>query len=55
MKHPYEDLLDMPHHVSKKHPPMPMASRAAQFSAFAALGKDSTRVQEKTPQELNEC
>ena len=27
----------MPHHVSKKHPQMPMEERAAQFAPFAAL------------------
>lgn len=34
---PYEDMLDLPHPVSRKHPQMPMAERAAQFSPFAAL------------------
>ena len=34
---PYADLLDMPRPVSKKHPPMSIYDRAAQFSAFAAL------------------
>lgn len=33
----YKDMLDLPHHVSKKHKPMPMISRAAQFAPFAAL------------------
>lgn len=35
--HRYDDMIDRPHHVSSVHPPMPMASRAAQFSPFAAL------------------
>ncbi len=33
----YGDLLDLPHHVSKKHRQMTMLERAAQFSPFAAL------------------
>lgn len=38
----YEDILNLPHHVSKKHPQMSMHNRAAQFSPFAALtGYDS--------------
>ena len=30
-------IIDKQHHVSKKHPPMSMEDRAAQFSPFAAL------------------
>ena len=37
MEKQYEPMLDMPHHVSHVHPPMPMYKRAAQFSPFAAL------------------
>lgn len=33
----YSDMIDLPHHVSMVHPRMPVASRAAQFSPFAAL------------------
>ena len=33
----YDDIIDMPHHVSKRHPPLDRDSYAAQFSPFAAL------------------
>ncbi len=33
----YSDIIDLPHHVSKVHPPQPMDKRAVQFSPFAAL------------------
>ena len=42
MKTKYEDILNLPHHVSKTRPQMPMSDRAAQFAPFAALtGYDS--------------
>lgn len=37
MTGPYDDIIDRPRPVSKKHPPMPMEKRAAQFLPFAAL------------------
>ena len=35
--HQYNDIIDLPHHVSATRPRMPMIDRAAQFSPFAAL------------------
>lgn len=33
----YKDIINLPHHVSKKHHQMSKEDRAAQFGAFAAL------------------
>lgn len=32
-----EEIINLPHHVSERHPQMPLSARAAQFSPFAAL------------------
>lgn len=37
MSGPYDDIINLPHHVSKKRPHMPYVDRAAQFAPFAAL------------------
>lgn len=36
-KHRYDDIINLPHHISVKHPQMSAINRAAQFSPFAAL------------------
>ncbi len=42
----YDDIIDLPHPTSAKHPRMPVADRAAQFSPFAALTGYEAAVQE---------
>jgi hypothetical protein len=37
MRNDYDDIINLPHHVSKRHPQMSMWNRAAQFAPFAAL------------------
>lgn len=42
----YKDIIDLPHHVSKKHPHMSLEMRAAQFAPYAALVGYSDEVKE---------
>lgn len=37
MSDQYDDIINLPHHVSSTRPQMSMLDRAAQFSPFAAL------------------
>lgn len=37
MSGPYDDIINLPHHVSKTRPQMSRAERAAQFAPFSAL------------------
>ena len=41
MNNEYQDIINLPHHVSEKHAPMSMQKRAAQLAPFAALRADS--------------
>ena len=45
-KWPYEDIVNLPHHVSETHPRMSRHDRAAQFSPFAALTGHDAAVRE---------
>lgn len=42
----YDDIINLPHHVSQKHPHMAMIDRAAQFSPFAALTGHGAAIEE---------
>ena len=42
----YDDIIDLPHHVSYRHTRMSRIDRAAQFSPFAALTGYGDAVQE---------
>ena len=46
MKNTYEDIINLPHHVSTKHPQMTRTARAAQFAPFAALTGYSDAIKE---------
>lgn len=42
----YDDIINLPHHVSKNHPQMSNYNRAAQFAPFAALVGYSEAIKE---------
>ena len=46
MSGPYDDIINLPHPTSTKHPRMPMSDRAAIFSPFAALTGHAAAIQE---------
>ena len=46
----YDDIINLPHHVSKHHPQMSMHDRAAQFAPFAALTGHSDAIEETARQ-----
>lgn len=42
----YDDIINLPHHVSSKRKPMSMYQRAAQFAPFAALTGHNAAIRE---------
>lgn len=44
--HKYDDIINLPHHVSARHPQMSLSDRAAQFSPFAALTGHDAAIRE---------
>ncbi len=55
-KHKYDDIINLPHHISKTRPQMPLIDRAAQFSSFAALSghKEAIKETERITNEMLE-
>ena len=46
MSTPYDDIINLPHPISERHPRMPMIDRAAQFAPFQALVGYGEAIQE---------
>lgn len=42
----YDDIINMPRHISKKHPQMSLEMRSAQFAPFAALTGYDEQIEE---------
>ena len=51
--HQYDDIINMEHHKSEKHPPISLYARSAQFAPFAALTGYEDAVRE-TAREVGE-
>ena len=49
----YEDIIGLPHPVSRRHPPMARQERAAQFAPFAALAGHGAILREAARQTEN--
>ena len=52
MNENYEEIINLPHHVSKTHTPMSMWNRAAQFAPFAALNGHNSVLMETEKQHV---
>ena len=50
--HKYDDIINLPHPTSKKHPRMSLYARAAQFSPFAALTGHEAAIKETVRPEV---
>ena len=54
MKGPYDDIIELPHPGSKRHRPMSLPDRAAQFAPFAALTGFGDEIEKAARQHLDE-
>ena len=48
----YDDIIDLEHHVSELHKPMPPEHRAAQFAPFAALNGHEDALEETARKDI---
>lgn len=46
MNKKYDEIINLPHHVSNRHAPMSLYARAAQFAPFAALNGHEEAIDE---------
>ena len=46
MSGPYDDIINLPHPTSQRHPRMPIRDRASIFSPFAALSGHGAAIEE---------
>ncbi len=54
MNKKYEEIIDLPHPTSNKHPRMSKSDRAAQFAPYSALSGYEDAVEETANQNLLE-
>ena len=47
MTNKYDDIINLPRHISTKHPQMSLEARSAQFAPFAALTGYDEMIEEK--------
>ena len=52
MTNDYDDIINLPHHVSKHYPQMSIWNRAAQFAPFAALTGYDDAIKDATQENL---
>lgn len=50
----YDDIINLPHHISKKHPRMSLEARCAQFAPYAALTGYGEAVNDTANKHLNQ-
>ncbi len=48
----YDDIINLPHPTSQKHPRMSLHDRAAQFAPFAALTGHEEAIEETAEQHV---